>query len=135
MAAQDNYRVVVTYDGSLTAVFDGHSGGAKSHDNQSYRRGGMGKRKAQPAQATYDDLTVMVLAGEYPELERRMRLDKLSREMTVAVYPLGVDGAVDPRRDRILYVGRFSGCTDPDSDSNGTDTSVFEATMTVEDVQ
>lgn len=135
MASQDNYRVVVTYDNSLTAVFDGHSGGEKTHDNQTYRRGGMGKRKAQPSQAEYGDLTVNVLAGEYPELERRMRLDKLSREMTVAVYPLGVDGNRDPRRDRILYVGRFAGCTDPDSDANGTDTSVFEAMMTVEDVQ
>lgn len=135
MASQDNYRVVVTYDGSITAVADGHSGGEKTHDNTTYRRGGMGKRVAQPSQAEYGDLTVNWLAGEYPELERRMKLDKLSRPMTVTVYPLGVDGNKDPRRDRDLYVGRFAGCTPPDSDSNGTDTSVFEATMTVEDVQ
>jgi len=135
MASQDNYRVVVTYDGGITAVADGHSGGEKTHDNQTYRRGGMGKRIAQPSQAEYGDLTVNWLAGEYPELERRMKLDKLSRPMTVVVYPLGVDGNKDPRRDRDLYVGRFAGCTPPDSDANGTDTSVFECTMTVEDVQ
>ncbi|WP_369070018.1 hypothetical protein [Kineococcus terrestris] len=135
MASQDNYQVVVSYDGRPAGTWDSHSGGGKTHDNQTYRRGGMGGRVAQPSQATYDDLTISRLAGDDPALERRMLTDPISRAMTVTVYPLGVDGVRDPRRQPTVYRGRFAGCTPPDSDSNGTDTSVFEVTMTVEDVQ
>lgn len=135
MASQDNYQVVVTYDGAPAGTWDGHSGGEKTHDNQTYRRGGMGGLTAQPAQATYGDLTLMVLAGVYPEVERRMLTDRISRAMTATVYPLGTDGARDPRRTPTVYRGRFAGITMPDSDANGTDTSTIEVTMTVEDVQ
>ena len=135
MASQDQYQVVVTYDGSPAGTWDRHSGGEKTHENSTYRRGGMGEQVAQPSQATYGDLTIARLAGDDPDLERRMHTDRFSKAMTVTVYPLTTEGVIDRRRKPTLYRGRFAGCTPPESDANGTDTSVFEATMTVEDVK
>ena len=135
MSTAQNWAITVAVAGRPLGVFDTKNGGETTAEVTKYRPGGMAPQKINPALPEHGDVTV---GREFePALTNNMRayLRPLvgRANMTASAQPLDAFGV--PFGPPIVYTGTLTGMTDPDADSESADTSMFEITMSVKDVQ
>lgn len=131
MSTAQQWLITGTIAGAPIGVFDTCSGGEITAEPTKHRPGGMGQQSSNGALPEFGDLTI----GRELDLTRDLALHaRLAvfvgrADMVVSRQPLDVNGA--PFGKSITYTGRMSGLTDPETDSNSAETSMYEITMIV----
>jgi hypothetical protein len=121
--------ITVTVDDLPLGVFDTKSGGETTAEPTKRRSGGMGAQKSYAALPDHGDVTI---SRDYElerdhELMRRLRPRVGRARANISEQPLDENGA--PWGDPITHIGRLTGLSPSELDSDSSDAQMFELTF------
>lgn len=131
MTTSQNMLITVTVDGRPLGVFDTFSGGEVSAEVQKSRPGGMVGEKSHPALPTYGDVTVGRELDLVRDLELYRSLLPRNGRALASISKQLLDENGSPVGRPLTYIGRLSGMSDPESDSNSNDLSMWQMTFVI----
>lgn len=126
MASQKrNYIVYVTVAGKDLGIWDTWSGGDNTSEDQRYTEGG-GTEKSYGGRQTRDSITVSRVfeTGRDADLYDWLVSQRGKANATFRKQP--VDDEENPVKRPIIRTGKLIKVTDPESDSNASDLSMYE---------
>lgn len=131
MTTAQNMLITLVVDGRPLGVFDTFSGGEPSAEVQKSRPGGMGGERSHAALPTFGDVTVGRELDQQRDLELYRSLINRTGRAPVSASKQLLDENGAPVGRPLPYTGRLSGMTDPESDSNSNDLSMWQMTFVI----